>query len=210
MKRQTNNMKCTNSNSRADQKWSLVLAALAGVALAAGCSSDKPQGDYSAHTTTYTTSTDTAPPPAVGAAETPSGRSSGYSSSSTTSSGYGTTTRTTTVTTSERTDVITDPATLPPNNLNAVYVDRCVNFSHMKVERVVNDRFIEVSSDDGQVFYVMCDESIFNVKPGDYIIVTGIIRNPDNVSTAFDKKGAYYLMRHPFYIAVERIQIVQA
>jgi hypothetical protein len=172
------------------------------MALAAGCSSDKSQGDYSAH--------GSAPPPAIGAAETPSGQSSGQSTTTTTYSGYGTTTTTSSTTTSERTDTITDPSTLPPNNLNAMYVDRPVNFSHLKVERIVNDRFFELSSDDGHLFYVMCDESTFNVKAGDYVNVTGLIRNPDNVSTAIDKKGAYYLMRHPFYIEVERIQIVPA
>src|SRR6266516_941819 len=59
IERQTNKItECTNPGSRANPKWSLVLATLAGVALAAGCSSDRhARADYSSHTT-YTTSTE--------------------------------------------------------------------------------------------------------------------------------------------------------
>src|SRR5437016_651455 len=147
MKRQTNNNECTSSRSRSNPKWSLVLATIAGVALALGCSSDRhARADYSSHTT-YTTSTEPtpppvpppvpAPPPAAGAAETPSGQSSGYA-----------TTTTTTTTTSERTDVITDPAMLPSDNIGVAYAGRSVNFTHMRGYRVFNDRFLEVTSDD--------------------------------------------------------------
>src|SRR5689334_12348451 len=96
MNRQTNNIECTRSTPRANQKWRLPLAALAGVALVAvGCSTDRhAKAEYSSSRTTYTASTEPTPPPtatpapAVGAAETPSGQSSGYATTTSSSSGY--------------------------------------------------------------------------------------------------------------------------
>jgi hypothetical protein len=207
MQRQTNIMKCTDSEPRPIRRWNLLLAAAAGVALAAvGCSSDShKQAEYSTTKTTYTTSTQpatqTVTTTSVGAAETPGGQSSGYST---------TTTATTTTTTTVPPDAITDPAMLPPNNLGPMYADRPVYFTHMRVERVISDRAIEVSSDDGSRFYVMCDQSTTNVKPGDFVVITGTARDIDNTSTALNKKGAYYLMHHPYWIQVDRIQIASS
>jgi hypothetical protein len=166
---------------------------VAGVALfAVGCSTSyHRQGEYSS-TTTYST-------PAAGAAQSSSGQSSGYVTSSTT-----------TTTADQRTDVITDPGTLPRYNISPDFVGRPVNFGHMRVERVDSDGFIEVTSDDGSRFFVAGYDTNYNLKPGDFVVVSGTIVDPDSVSTALDKKTGYYMMRHPYYIWVERIQVIPA
>ena len=197
MKKQTNTMECTRSKPRTNLRGSLVLATVAGLTIVAvGCSTDQhARAEYSS-TTTYSTP---APPPAAGAAQSPGGQYTGSATSTTMIAS-----------TDQRTDVITDPGTLPRDNINAEFVGRPVNFTHMRVQHVASDGLIEVTSDDGSRFYVIGYESTYNVKPGDIVIVTGTIFDPDNVSTAMDKKTGYYMMRHPYFIRVERIQIVPA
>lgn len=195
MKRQRDIIKRTCSETGTSRQWNLVLAAVAGVALSAvGCSTNHhARADYSYSKSTYTASTEparrpTQPPPAAGAAETPGGRSSGYSP---------------TPTMTHRT-----PGRLPPTSV--MFVDRPVNFDHLRVERVVNDREVEVSSEDGSHFYVVCDQTTANILPGDIVFVSSTIHDPNTVSTAIDKKGAYSLTRHKkYWIQVDRLTIGQ-
>src|SRR5436190_3752 len=136
MKRQTKNiLECTRNKPKANLRGSLLIATMAGVALVAvGCSTERqPRGEYSS-ATTYSTP---APQPAAGASQSPGGWSSGYSTSSTV-----------TTTAGQRTDVITDPGTLPRYNITAEFVGRPVNFTHMRVQSVDSDGSIEVTSDD--------------------------------------------------------------
>jgi len=195
-KRRTNIIQSDDSiTPRTIRRASLAFAALAGVDLVAvGCSTDRhPKAEYSS-TTTYST-----PAPAAGAAQSPGTQSSGYARSTTYTTTY-----------DQRNDVISDPRTLPPDNISAEFVGRPVNFAHMRVVRVDSDGYIEVSSDDGTRFYVVTNEGTYNVTPGDLVVVTGTLVDPDNVSTAFVKKTGYYMMRHPYYIWVDKIQVVPA
>jgi len=194
MKKRTNIIQSDDSiPPRTIRRASLALGALAGVALvAAGCSTDR-HANYSS-TTTYS-----APAPAAGAAQSPGAQSTGYAQSTTYTATY-----------DQRNDVISDPRTLPPDNISAEFVGRPVNFTRMRVVRVDSDGYIEVTSDDGARFYVVTNEGTYNVKPGDLVVVTGTLVDPDNASTAFVKKTGYYMMRHPYYIWVDKIQVVQA
>lgn len=196
-KRQTNIMESNGSKPRTNLRRSLVLATLAGVALVAvGCSTDRHAPAEYSSTTTYSTP---APPPAAGAAASPGAQSSGYVTGGTITTTY-----------DQRTDVITDPRELPRDNINAEFVGRPINFTHMRVQRVDSDGFFEVTSDDGTTFYVMGYANAYNVKPGDIVVLTGTLVDSDTNSTGFVKKTGYYMTRHPYYIWVDRIQVVPA
>jgi hypothetical protein len=184
------------SELQTSPKLAFVIVALAGLALASGCSS-----------TSHETSASNSPPPATAYAEpapavgasvtTPGGQSSGTATSSTT------------VTTTEAAwgEVITDPRSLPPGGA-AAYAGSSVYFTHMTVRKVYDGNLVEVTSDDGGRFYILVDYSA-QFKPGDVVVITGILREPASYTTAFVKKDSYALMQHPYYIEVQKIEMAR-
>lgn len=122
----------------------------------------------------------------VGAASTPGGQSTGAATSG---------------------DIITDPASLPTANAGT-FAGRSVNFKDMKCTRVVDDHAIQVSTDSGRRIYILSDDPISNVKPGDTVVVTGTVREAGSAAVS-EKKGATYLMSQPYYIQAKKIEVAQ-
>jgi len=125
----------------------------------------------------------------VGGAETPGGTSTGAAKSS------------------EQTEIITDPGTLPSDNA-PTYGGRRVHFKNMKVQKVVGDRLIVVSTDNGRPLYVCSDQAV-TAHPGETVVITGKIKQKGGkiAATGVDEKGAQLLMQQPYYIEVQKIEM---
>ena len=112
-----------------------------------------------------------------------------------------------TVSSSEQFEIITDPARLPSDNA-ATYVGRPVHFKGMKVRKVMGDRLLVVSTDNGRPLYAVCSEKTATAHEGDVVIIKGKIktRNGSTTVTGLDEKGSQLLMTQPYYIEVEKIE----
>ena len=110
---------------------------------------------------------------------------------------------------SSEVEVITDPAILLRSENSTTLVGRSVRFEHMKVRKVMGERLIEVSNDDGRPIYAVCGDNTVAARPGDPVIITGKLQTRAGFTpeTGVDEKGAQLLVKQPYYIEVQKIEV---
>jgi len=110
---------------------------------------------------------------------------------------------------SDQGQVITDPGLLYGNESSAKFVGRPVRFEHLKVRKVMGDRLIEVGNDGGRPIYAVVNDKSVTAHPGDQVIITGKLQSREGFTpeTGVDEKGAQLLMKQPYYIEVQKIEV---
>ncbi len=93
-----------------------------------------------------------------------------------------------------------DPATL---------AGRSVQLSGLKVDEVIGDRVVVLTSDSGQKFYALSPQSSANLHPGDMVTVRGTIKQPTSTSLStlgLQGQATDALSSQTFYIDAQRIE----
>jgi len=101
---------------------------------------------------------------------------------------------------------ITDPTTLTSDA--SQWTGKQVQFSGLKVRRVIGDRVIVLDSGNREHLYVCNKEGAASVKSGDIVNVTGYIKTSSE-SRPEELKGeaAQELSSRPYYIEAEKIEV---
>jgi len=125
---------------------------------------------------------------ATGAAESPGGQAQGgaYSSSGT----------------------ITDPMALKNASDPSSFDGRQVEFSNCKVQNVMGDNVVMLTTDQGQSFYAYSSQGASSLKPGDKVTVSGTVR-AGNGSAQLSGQAAQVLGSQPMYIDAQKIEAAQ-
>jgi len=100
--------------------------------------------------------------------------------------------------------VITDPAMLSASSDASQWSGKEVQFSGVKVRRVIGDKVIVLDGGNGQQIYCYNKESA-NCNAGDLVNVTGTIKTSADASAAGD--AAQQLSSRPFFIQADRIEV---
>jgi len=110
---------------------------------------------------------------------------------------------------SDQGQVITDPGLLYGNESSTKFVGRPVRFEHMKVRKVMGDRLIEIGNEGGHPIYAVVKEKTATAHPGDQVIITGKLQSREGFTpeTGVDEQGAQLLMKQPYYIEVQKIEV---
>jgi len=87
---------------------------------------------------------------------------------------------------------------------------RQVNLSNAKVQQVLGDRLVTVSSGSGTPIYVRTSDSTSNIKPGQTVSLTGSIKQvPQSVSDlGLDQSSAQQLQGQPIYVDANRLTLL--
>jgi len=103
-----------------------------------------------------------------------------------------------------QTGTITDPAMLSSSSDSSSLAGRSVQFSNVKVQNVVGDRLVVLSSDNGQSLYAVCAQPA-TVKAGDTVMIVGTVKAGGS-SANLSGEAAQTLNSQPIYIDAQRIE----
>jgi len=125
------------------------------------------------------------PGAAVGAAETSGGQTTGASAS-------------------VQAGVITDPAMLSASSDASQWSGKQVQFSGVKVRRVIGDKVVVLDGGNGQQIYCYNKDQSATCKTGDLVNVKGTIKTSADSSVG---DAAQQLASAPFYIQADQIEV---
>jgi len=105
--------------------------------------------------------------------------------------------------------VITDPATLTASSDAAQWSGRQVQFSGLKVRRVIGDRLLVVDAGNRRHLYIISNEQAAQAKTGDLVNVSGYIKaSADSRSaTGLSAEAAQEISSRPFYIEAQKVEV---
>jgi len=101
-------------------------------------------------------------------------------------------------------NVITDPAQCTSGDA-ATLSGRQVQFSGLKVDRVIGDRVVVLDAGNGQKLYALPSQAP-GCKPGDRVTVTGTLRQSSN-ATGLSGDAAQTISSQPIYVDAQRIDV---
>ncbi|HXT11308.1 MAG TPA: YsnF/AvaK domain-containing protein [Candidatus Angelobacter sp.] len=128
---------------------------------------------------------------AMGAAESPGGQGAGQSGSAYSSG------------------PITDPMMLKNTSDPSSLEGRPVQFSNCKVQNVMGDNVVMLTTDQGQSFYAYTSQGATNLKPGDKVTVHGTVRAGNASQSQLSGQSAQILGSQPIYIEAQKIETTQ-
>ena len=101
-------------------------------------------------------------------------------------------------------EVITDPAMLRSSSDASQWTGRQVQFSGLKVYRVVGDAIVIDAGDQKQIYVISNEKPSF--KPGDVVTITGRIKASSD-TTGLKGEAAQEISSRPYYIQAEKVEI---
>jgi len=107
--------------------------------------------------------------------------------------------------------VITDPAMLSSSGNLVTMAGRPVRFSGIKAQRIVGDRLIVLTPENGREIYVVPAQSVSLPKAGQTVMITGTIKKSPSSSSELGLTGdaAQTLSSQPVYIEAQKIEVVR-
>jgi len=100
--------------------------------------------------------------------------------------------------------VITDPASLSATSDTSQYSGRQVQFTGLKVRRVVGDKVLILDGGDGKQIYVFNSGQPANCNTGDIVNVSGTIKTKADSSVG---QAAQDLASAPYYISADKVEV---
>jgi stress response protein YsnF len=91
----------------------------------------------------------------------------------------------------------------------STFANRPVEFSSLKVHRVIGDRVIVLSGDNGQDVYVVAKEGQPNFTPGQTVTITGTVKAASEANTDLTGDAAQALRSQRCYIEATKIEPVK-
>jgi len=102
---------------------------------------------------------------------------------------------------------ITDITVLTsPSAEVSTFANRPVEFSSLKVRRVIGDRLFVLSGDNGQDVYVVAKEGQPNFAPGQTVTITGTVKPASEANTELTGDAAQSLRSQRCYIEATKIE----
>jgi len=105
--------------------------------------------------------------------------------------------------------VITDPATLSTSSDASQWAGKQVQFSGLKVRRVIGDRIVVLDSGNNQPLCVYNKEGAASFNAGDLVNVTGYIKSSSESrpDSSLNGEAARQLSSRPFYIEADKVEV---
>jgi len=102
---------------------------------------------------------------------------------------------------------ITDPAMLTMSADASAVNGHRVQFSGLKVRRVIGERCLILNAGQGQHIYVVSNEQTANAKTGDIVNVTGTVKAGNGSDAGLTGEASQELASKPFFIEAQRVEV---